>query len=368
MTASLGIVLLGCSTGTPVSPNVRSTGPARQLYERAIRQKEEPPAARQPSARNYLEQGMTHEQQENDDAAIKAYTRAIAADPGLVDAYYRRALVYQRKELTAACIMDLDRVVSASPDFPNALYYRGIAYARLSKHEQAIQDLSQFIARADRNPKAYYERGKSYLALKDFERARRDFDQAIELDPDQASGYFYRGLTYYWEGHYNSAVLDYTRALLYDPNSLPNYVNRCWALALLGRAAKAKEDCDKALVLNPQSPHAHDASAFVLWQLGNKDGALAALAKARSLDSGFMAPRERYREFPIYLTKSLLRAAGYDPGTVDEKVDQRTRAAIEQFQRDRKLEVTGEVSDALLNALRKTKAARYLYEAQPPRD
>jgi len=42
----------------------------------------------------------------------------------------------------------------------------------------------------------------------------------------------------------------------------------------------------------------------------------------------------------------LLHFAGYDPGTIDGIVGRNTRAAIESFQEDMELEVTGKADDA----------------------
>lgn len=49
--------------------------------------------------------------------------------------------------------------------------------------------------------------------------------------------------------------------------------------------------------------------------------------------------------------QSLLSSLGYEPGTIDGLFGARTRTAIEEFQRDRDLPVTGEVSTDLLAAL-----------------
>jgi peptidoglycan hydrolase-like protein with peptidoglycan-binding domain len=52
--------------------------------------------------------------------------------------------------------------------------------------------------------------------------------------------------------------------------------------------------------------------------------------------------------------QQLLRAQGYDPGIVDGLFGARTQSAIEAYQTDHGLTVTGEINDALLAQLRST--------------
>jgi len=369
--AGLGVVLLlGCGgakikTASP-KVDVTSGRSGETRYDRALRKQTRKPPVKKLSARAYFDQGNQHESQGNDERAITAYTQAIAMDPQLIQARHRRALIYQKQGLYAAAIMDFDQVLAVAPEFAQVWYSRGVAHARVGQHDQAIKDLSVVITRHPENARAYYERGRSHYATKAFDRALKDFNKELSLNPEHRLGYSKRGLAHYGLGNYNSAVLDYTRALLYDPRSVSTYINRCWALALLGRAEKAKGDCVKAVALNPGIPHAYDALAFVFWQMGDRNRSFLALARAKALDDSFMVPKERYLEFPIILAQSLLKAVGYDPGTVDGEIGELTRSAIRKFQADHKLAVTGVVSNELLKHLRKTPAARYLYEARVP--
>ncbi|WP_422640869.1 peptidoglycan-binding domain-containing protein [Vibrio aestuarianus] len=49
--------------------------------------------------------------------------------------------------------------------------------------------------------------------------------------------------------------------------------------------------------------------------------------------------------------QNALKMRGYDVGTVDGLMGNRTRDAIKQFQRDQLLEVDGKISPKLLNRL-----------------
>lgn len=60
----------------------------------------------------------------------------------------------------------------------------------------------------------------------------------------------------------------------------------------------------------------------------------------------------RANRFQILNVQRKLNALGYDAGTADGTMGTRTRAAIQKFERDRGLPVTGEVTPALMAALR----------------
>lgn len=57
---------------------------------------------------------------------------------------------------------------------------------------------------------------------------------------------------------------------------------------------------------------------------------------------------------PIRRVQTVLAELGYLPGTIDGFLGQQTRDAIRQFERDRHLPVTGDVTEALMSELAKT--------------
>lgn len=63
--------------------------------------------------------------------------------------------------------------------------------------------------------------------------------------------------------------------------------------------------------------------------------------------------------------QQLLTAQGYEPGTIDGLFGERTRSAIEAYQRDQNLQVTGEVTDGLVARLRETAATATAPSAAP---
>jgi len=98
-------------------------------------------------------EGLALAWQGNLDRAIRAFDRAIAAEPDLALAYLNRGLAWQRKG-------DLDR---------------------------ALADLNRAVARDRTDARAYYHRSRVYRARGEEARAAADAERAIELDPDYAA-------------------------------------------------------------------------------------------------------------------------------------------------------------------------------------
>jgi hypothetical protein len=71
----------------------------------------------------------------------------------------------------------------------------------------------------------------------------------------------------------------------------------------------------------------------------------------RLLKIGELNPMTNTADGGITGAQARLANLGYHPGAVDGQLGPRTRAAIEQFQTDQGLDVTGELDDALLAAL-----------------
>ena len=66
---------------------------------------------------------------------------------------------------------------------------------------------------------------------------------------------------------------------------------------------------------------------------------------------------------PIRRVQTVLAELGYLPGTIDGFLGEQTRVAIRQFERERGLPITGDVTEALMAELAKTSGTS---EAQSP--
>ena len=144
-------------------------------------------------------------EEEKFDAAIAAYTRAIASGR-----YRGRALV-------------------------NAHLTRALSQTAKDEHDRAIADFTAAIRLDPTRAAAYQGRGESHLAQGNQERALPDLNEAIRLDPKSVTAFVYRGVILGARGEHDRAIIDFTAAIQLEPFSAELRARRADARASCGR-------------------------------------------------------------------------------------------------------------------------------------
>jgi hypothetical protein len=83
-------------------------------------------------------------------------------------------------------IRAFDRAVAAEPDSALAYLNRGLAWQQKGDLARALADLNRAVARDRTGARAYYHRSQLYRARGEEVRAAADAERALELDPDYA--------------------------------------------------------------------------------------------------------------------------------------------------------------------------------------
>ena len=84
-------------------------------------------------------------------------------------------------------IRAFDRAIAAEPDLALAYLNRGLAWRAKGDLGRALADLNRAVARDRTGARAYYHRSLLYRARGDIARAEADAERAVELDPDYAA-------------------------------------------------------------------------------------------------------------------------------------------------------------------------------------
>jgi Tfp pilus assembly protein PilF len=98
-----------------------------------------------PEAEKHFYQGIEYIRQNNTNAAIEEFTKAIEIDPSYSYAYYNRALEYYRIGELERCLADYNKAMELEPDNPYWTYERGYLHLKLGYREKAIIDLEKAI-------------------------------------------------------------------------------------------------------------------------------------------------------------------------------------------------------------------------------
>jgi tetratricopeptide (TPR) repeat protein len=81
-------------------------------------------------------------------------------------------------------IRAFDRAIAAEPDLALAYLNRGLAWQARGDLGRALADLNRAVARDRTGARAYYHRSRLHRARGDAARAEADAERAIALDPD----------------------------------------------------------------------------------------------------------------------------------------------------------------------------------------
>jgi serine/threonine-protein kinase len=207
------------------------------------------------SADAYTALGELEVIQDDPGAALEAYARSIALDPGEPDAYLLRAAL-----------------LAGAPD-----YYEDPSPSR----DQVIADTTAALAVAPELLEALLLRGTAYYTANRFEEAKADYSAALALEPENLDALVGRARTnYYYLGDPAAAVDDLSAAVAIDPADAEIRRGRLEVLTRQGDYEAAMDDADAVVELLPAEPEAYTGRGYLRLALGELDGAQADFAQA----------------------------------------------------------------------------------------
>lgn len=179
--------------------------------------------------------------QEDDEARLEDFDRAIKADPQNVAAHQGRAMLRMQRGDTEAALEDMRKLMELTPensavvaeaarallrlervedaeellgealaDQPRGELYRlrAVIYESQQKHEQALEDLAKALTLDERDFAALLMRAEILLNQDDVRGARRDVNRAMQIEPNSVQGIVMRSMLAYEEGRMADAIND----------------------------------------------------------------------------------------------------------------------------------------------------------------
>ena len=169
---------------------------------------------------NYLH-GQISYLDENYEAAIDFYNKAINQAPNYRDAYVGRGEVYYALKQYDAAIADYNRAIQLSPQGAAAIYVsRAEAYHAKNNYDQALEDCTTALELQPDYLGAYYRRSWVYTDLGEYDKAIASSAAARSLAPNDAHVNYRSALAYEVYGdalfkidEYDKALSQYTLAI-----------------------------------------------------------------------------------------------------------------------------------------------------------
>ena len=207
-------------------------------------------------------------------AAVQAFRKAIALDPGYAAAY------------AALAVAEVYSADSAETEADNA-----------AAKQRALEAADKAIALDPNLADGYVARGwmRSNFTW-DWTGARADLQRALEIDPSDSKVQRSYGQLLASQGRLAEGIAAVRKSVALDPLSSPPWGNLGYYLTAAGQMAEARQALVRALQLNPESAYAQSNLAQLELLEGHADKALAMFRKS---DEGF-------REFGIALAEHTL--------------------------------------------------------------
>lgn len=176
--------------------------------------------------------GLLKFHQGDTEGALSAFRSVLEIDPQ--GAYGMRSfiqigIIYSMQENYNAAVENFMKAVVLSPEDPLALHNLGVAYMRAGKINEAIQNLSKAAALDGANIGILQNLGNVYSAANNPEAAKRTYQQALQIEPDNSEIRFNLGLIQYKTGDLAGAEESFEKAA-----SRLTRENKARAYALLG--------------------------------------------------------------------------------------------------------------------------------------
>ena len=233
---------------------------ARRQQKKRTKKTARPQAAvqqAQTGVQNDLQQGITHHQAGQLDAAIRWYQRVLAADPDNVTALGNMGygLLTQGKFIDAVAI--LQKAIAIQPNYPEAYYNLGNAQKAQGKLTAAVASLKKAISLRAHYPEALNNLGNAIKEQGNRIEAAAYMQQAINQNPGFAPAYNNLGVIFIDNCQLDDAITVLQQAVNLNPDFPDAYYNLGTAKQEQGKLDQAIACYSKAIAINPGYAEAH---------------------------------------------------------------------------------------------------------------
>ena len=222
-------------------------------------------AFREKQARVFRDRGERYLAENQTNAALEQFLKALEIYPEDPYLHYDLALAYDMKGMFYKTEYHLREAIKLKSDFSNAYNYLGFVYFRDGKVDEAIKNYHKALENElYLNPQdAHLNLGVAYLSRKEYRKAMPHLQEAIRLVPDFTAAYNNLGRAYEGLGQDDKAQFYYERAVEFNPQYADAYLNLGKLFYRSGERQKAKTNFIQVIRLAPTSEKAMEAQGYL---------------------------------------------------------------------------------------------------------
>lgn len=202
----------------------------------------------------------------------------------LADTYFYMGTAYQNQEENDSALVYLDLALDQQDHWT---YYsnKGTVLNDQRRYREALATLDKAIMLYPDTADLYYARSNTYLGQEDYERQVKDLDKVLALDPNHISALINKGA--YWErqNRMTDALRNYYKVIRLAPERYEPYAN----IANIYKDDELKRDSAdyyyrKALKLEPDKASIHFNYGNYFSKTGKADAAISQYRHSIELD------------------------------------------------------------------------------------
>ena len=245
---------------------------------------------------------VSSENSESNEAAIKLFQEAIAADPSFAAAYAELARAYaikarlfapgpDKKKLNEEAEVDVDKALALDPNLPEGYFARGLIlwtpYKRFP-HEQAVYAYKRAIELNPNFDEAHHQLGYVYLHIGLLDQGQRELETALAINPGNTLARFRLGQIEMCRAKYAEAYQIFDTTPLEKNPIVAAY--KANSLFRLGRTEEASALVEQLLKDYPKDEGGQVISlkAMMLAKAGKQPEAEAAIQHAIDIGRGYI--------------------------------------------------------------------------------
>lgn len=183
---------------------------------------------------------------------------------------------YVRQNNPSMAFIQYDKALARDPKLESARYKRGMLLLSQGMNDEALREFEDILSRNPKNALALEGRGRVHMAKNHFHAAMADFDSALASDPKLWQAHALRGYLYDQRKDHDKAIGEYERAIGLKPDSSLLFNNLGMSRYLKGDLKGAAEAYARAIQLDVNNRRAYNNLALVLYRLGHDEDALLA--------------------------------------------------------------------------------------------
>jgi tetratricopeptide (TPR) repeat protein len=210
--------------------------------------------------------------------AVKEYNEAIRAFPNLAAAHNNLGSAHFAAARFEEAAVAFRRAAEIDPNYGQAHFNLALAHLKLGHESEADAALQAAL-------RAYYTVGDEHFKAGRLTEAEESYRGMLQIDPAYVPALLRLGLVCNDAHRFEEAAEHLRRAAERQPANPYAHEALAEALYNLNKYDEAASAADRALKLSPDSPGAHYFAGLARASLGQRDAALAHLAKLQQLNS-----------------------------------------------------------------------------------